>query len=566
MVNRARIHQNDISPSGKGTGEEMEKTELLKAIQTGRARLETAADGWTEARAVEPGTLGDWSARDILAHVIGWEKWLVEHLEPTARGEVPDFPESDLGDDDVELLNAQYTAAYRERSWQETLADFRRMRSTVLQFVEAIPEAALLDPESLPWAGGSALSPLVAACTFEHYQEHLNHIAKPDSKEEYMSWDIDEIADLCLAIQQVPAPTGAEHERAAFVAARMRAIGLAEVEIDEAPNVYGRLPGPDDRPGVLVSAHLDTVFPAGTDLTNRREDLHLYGPGIGDNSMGVAGLLTLAGRMAAAEQPPACNVWFVANAGEEGMGDLKGMRQAVERLGRRIKSCIVLEGTGSGPWSITHRGLGVRRYRIETQTRGGHSWGAFGEPSAIHQLVRVASLISRWEVPEKPRTTFNIGVIEGGTSVNSIAEHASMLLDLRSEDPEALQGLITRTEDLVAAANAIGDAQFRAVVVGDRPTGEIPVDHPLVMAARETLERLGVPAQEIQYRIGSTDANIPLSRGIPAITIYLTEGHDAHRSTEWLSLELLPRGMALAWQLLRWATITDVQGPAASAS
>jgi tripeptide aminopeptidase len=365
-------------------------------------------------------------------------------------------------------------------------------------------------------------------------------------------WDIDEIAGLCLAIQGVPAPTFAEHERAEFVSAQFRRLGL-EVEVDDTPNVYARVKGTSDGPGLMVSAHLDTVFPQETDLSNRREGNRLYGPGIGDNSLGLAGLLTLAHKLAGEEKPPACDVWFVANAGEEGLGDLKGMRRALDRLGTQVKGCIVLEGSAANPWPLTHRGLGVRRYKIEAQAQGGHSWGAFGEPSAIHILVRIASLITRWKVPQLPRTTFNIGVIEGGTSVNTIAEHASMLLDLRSEDRGELARLITRTEELVAAADAIGDAQVTATVVGDRPAGEIPADHPLVLAASRILEDLGVCPEDIRCTIGSTDANIPLSRGLPAITLHLAEGHDVHRLGEWLSLNLLPTGMTLAWQLMQWA-------------
>jgi len=365
-----------------------------------------------------------------------------------------------------------------------------------------------------------------------------------------MAWNIDEIAELCLAIQRVPAPTGAEYERAEFVATQLRRLGLDQVETDDTPNVYGRVAGTNGGPGLIVSAHLDTVFPIEADLTSRREGERLFGPGIGDNSMGLAGLLTLAHKLTTGEQPPGCDVWFVANAGEEGLGDLKGMRRAVDRLGSQIKACLVLEGVSSGPWTITHRGLGVRRYRIEAQARGGHSWGSFGEPSAIHLLVRLADMITRWEVPKSPRTTFNIGVIEGGTSVNTIAQHASLLLDLRSEDAGELKRLITRTEELVAAANAIGDAQIAATVVGDRPTGEVAADHPFVVAASDILTALDVATQNIRLRIGSTDANIPLSRGIPAVTIYLAEGHDVHRLSEWLSLELLPLGMTLAWRLL----------------
>jgi tripeptide aminopeptidase len=366
-------------------------------------------------------------------------------------------------------------------------------------------------------------------------------------------WNIDEIAELCIGIQQVPAPTGEEHERARYIAEHFREIGLEDVEVDDAPNVYGRVAGADADRALMVSAHLDTVFPRETDLTVRRDGVRLHGPGIGDNSMGLAGLVNLARRLVSSGTTPKCNVWFVANAGEEGLGDLKGMRQAVHRLTHHLKGCVVLEGAGTGPTTITHRGLGVRRYRIDARAPGGHSWGSFGEPSAIHVLVRLASVITRWEVPRSPRTTFNIGVIEGGTSVNTIAQHASLLLDLRSEDADALAMLIARTEQLVATAAAIGDAEISATVVGDRPTGEIPVHHPLVVAASRILNELGVQTEDIQYRIGSTDANIPLSRSIPAVTVYLAGGHDVHRTSEWISLEPLPMGMTLASRLVQWA-------------
>ena len=377
-----------------------------------------------------------------------------------------------------------------------------------------------------------------------------------------MDWKIDEIAKLCQAIQRVPAPTGSEHARAQAIAQHLHQMGLTEVQTDDTPNVHARVAGTGGGPGVMMSAHLDTVFPIGTDLTRRQERGRLRGPGIGDNSMGLAGLLTLAQRLAAGNTPPVCDVWFVANAGEEGLGDLKGMRVALDRLGPDLKACIVLEGVTATPWTITHRGLGVRRYRIDVKARGGHSWGSFGEPSAIHLLVGMASAIVGWKVPASPRTTFNIGVIEGGTSVNTIAEHASMLLDLRSEDPGELGKLIALAEELVAEAKANADALVTATVVSDRPTGEIPIDHPLMIAAMRILNDLGVAPGEIHCHIGSTDANIPLSRGIPAVTIYLTEGYDVHESTEWLSLEPLSTGMEQAWRLMQWAIETGSLHPA----
>jgi acetylornithine deacetylase/succinyl-diaminopimelate desuccinylase-like protein len=458
-----------------------------------------------------------------------------------------------LTEDEIDRQNAVFVAQHEGHSWEDLLAEKKRAFQAVVKGVEQVPQKAFLDARS-------SESVLVAACTYKHYEKHINdfedlHLGG------MMSWKIDEIADLCLSIQRVPSPTGAEHERAAFVAEHFRSLGLKDVEIDDAPNVYARVAGMESGgPGLMVSAHLDTVFPEGTDLSSRREGMSLYGPGIGDNSMGVAGLITLAEKIATNENPPACDVWFVANAGEEGLGDLKGMRQAIERLGSRLKCCIILEGTNRGPWIITHRGLGVRRYKIEVKAKGGHSWGAFGEPSAIHELVSMAGLITQWEVPDEPRTTYNIGVIEGGTSVNTIAENASMLLDLRSEDKNELAKLIARTEEIVAAANASGNAVVKATVVSDRPTGEIAVDHPLVAAATRHINDLGIALDEIKYRIGSTDANIPLSQGLPAVTIYLTNGRDGHRLSESLSLEWLSVGMEVAWRLVNWAISTEELG------
>ena len=211
-----------------------------------------------------------------------------------------------------------------------------------------------------------------------------------------MGWDVDQIAELCLDIQQIPAPTFAEQERAEFVAAHLRRSGLTEVQVDDTPNVYARVPGTEGEAGLMVSAHLDTVFPEGTDLSNRREGSRLFGPGIGDNSMGLAGLLTLAQKLASSEDRPAFDVCYVANAGEQGLGDLKGMRRALDHLGTQVKGCIVLEGITGAPWRLTHRGLGVRRYRIDVRAPGGHSWGSFGAPSAVHSLVLMSSLITRW--------------------------------------------------------------------------------------------------------------------------------------------------------------------------
>lgn len=342
-----------------------------------------------------------------------------------------------------------------------------------------------------------------------------------------------------IEIQQVPAPTFAERPRSVLVSQRMQALGLHDVEIDELGNVYGRRPGIVERPALLISAHLDTVFTADTDLSIRYEGEHVYGPGIGDNSVGVAGLLRLAEIYQRCDLPMQGDIWFVANVGEEGLGDLRGMRAVVERLRTRIGGVIVIEGCDFG--SLHHQAIGVRRFRIEARGPGGHSWGNFGTPSAIHVLVRLAARLTELQVPVSPRTTFNIGMISGGTSVNTIAHYASMLLDLRSVSSAVLSDLVSEVYRLVEEATLDQpEVHLQIVKVGDRPSGAIPREHPLVQAAVAAYQMVGA---QISFQQSSTDANIPLSLGIPAICVGLTDGGNAHRTDEYILPTNLGRGM-----------------------
>lgn len=356
--------------------------------------------------------------------------------------------------------------------------------------------------------------------------------------------DGSEIVETAIAIQQIPAPTFDEGQRGRYVEQQMRALGLADVGIDAIGNVYGRRAGGSGGPGLLIAAHLDTVFPAGTDLTVRREGARIYGPGLGDNSLGVAALLHLAQAMQRHDIANAGDIWFVANVGEEGLGDLRGMRAACDRLGGRIAATIALEGTG--PDRVVHAGLGVRRYRISATAPGGHSWQNFGAPSAIHELVRLAAKLTELDAPKEPRSSFNIGVIEGGTSVNTIAERASLLLDLRSVEPAVLDGLSDQVERIVAAAEPKGI--FHVEIVGDRPAGRIDRAHPLVQAAAAAYTAAGIA---VSFDTASTDANIPLSRGIPAVCIGVGDGENAHRLDEYIEPARVPQGMrALLWLAL----------------
>jgi tripeptide aminopeptidase len=351
--------------------------------------------------------------------------------------------------------------------------------------------------------------------------------------------DFRPVLETAIAVQQVPAPTFDEAARSAFVLDRLRALGLSDVESDELGNVYGRRPGRDARPALLIAAHLDTVFPHDTDLRLRYEGDRVYGPGLGDNSTGVAGLIHLAQAMQRHDLPNHGDIWFVGDVGEEGLGDLRGIRVAVERLRSRIGCVVALEGCDFG--TLHHQAIGVRRYRIEAVAPGGHSWGNYGTPSAIHVLVRLAARIAELAVPRSPRTTFNIGVIEGGTSVNTIAEHASLLLDMRSVSASALSDLIEQVDYLVAVFAAESRAvQLNVVTVGNRPSGAIARDHPLVQAAVSAYHTVGA---SVSYQQSSTDANIPLSQGIPAICVGLTDGGNAHRLDEYIQPANLGRGL-----------------------
>lgn len=348
------------------------------------------------------------------------------------------------------------------------------------------------------------------------------------------------VLEAAAAIQQIPAPTFAESKRGDWMHAQFLTEPLAEVSLDEIGNVYARLPGQTGGRPIVVSAHLDSVFPLQTDLTLRRTQAHLSGAGIGDNALGLAGLLGLMWLMRP-QLPLQRDLWLVANVGEEGLGDLRGMRRVVERFQDRPVAYLVLEGMALG--IIYHRGLGVARYRIAAHTQGGHAWVNFGRPSAIHELVRLAARIAEIQVPETPRASFNIGVFSGGISVNTIAAEAVLELDLRAESQSALQGLVEQVlQHVETAARAGGDAvRFTVEQIGRRPWGALPGDHPLIQLASRALQNQGLTPR---LEIGSTDANLPLSYGYPAICIGLTTGRGAHTLEEQIDAAPLAKGLA----------------------
>jgi tripeptide aminopeptidase len=359
------------------------------------------------------------------------------------------------------------------------------------------------------------------------------------------------VVDRAVEIQQIAAPPFGEAARAAFVFEKFRAGGLADVSLDEMGNVFGRLPGAGSARPLVVSAHLDTVFPLSTDLSVRCEPEKIYGPGIGDNSLGVAGLFGLLWALRQ-QQPEDANrlntdlpgdIWLVANVGEEGLGDLRGMRQVVRRFaglagGKGCLAYLVLEGMALG--QVYHRALEVQRYRVTVRTAGGHSWVDYGRPSANHELAALIARLTAIPLPAQPRSTLNVGLIAGGTGVNVIAAEACLELDLRSEAGHTLEDLAWQVQLLCQELNRPG-VQVTYDVIGHRPTGQLAASHPLVQLAKRTIQSLGLDAN---LTIGSTDANIPLSQGLPAITLGISTGYGAHTQGEYIHTPPIALGLA----------------------
>ncbi len=352
----------------------------------------------------------------------------------------------------------------------------------------------------------------------------------------------DALIDLIVQIQQIPAPTFDEGTRALFIEATMKQYGLEDVNKDNIHNVYGRYPFCSNPAGppIIISAHSDTVFPHETDLSYHKKGSKLYGPGIGDNSTGVAGILFLAKLLIEEKITLKNPVWFVSNVGEEGLGDLVGMRAVVDRFGEKAKY-IVIEGGLFG--QLSHQAIGVQRFKISVETEGGHSWGSFGKTSAIHELGRLITLIADMKVPNSPKTTFNVGMIEGGTSINTIAQRAHMLLDLRSEHTETLDKLVKSVKAMVQKANRQSDMRttFSMEQIGNRPAGQVHRNSELVRQAIECLKMVG--RSRPIFITSSTDCNIPLSRGYESVCIGLTESNFAHRLDEHIDVTNLPVGM-----------------------
>ncbi|MFW6075837.1 MAG: M20/M25/M40 family metallo-hydrolase, partial [Chloroflexota bacterium] len=313
------------------------------------------------------------------------------------------------------------------------------------------------------------------------------------------------VAELAMAICKVPAPTGLELDRSRFVSSVINDLGYA-VTGDDVGNVYVRR-GTKGGNVLMLAAHLDTVFPADTSLEVERSAGRMSGPGIGDNSLGIAAVIGLFSMLDALQIETSIDLLFVADVGEEGLGNLRGMRTAVERFQDSLAAVVAVEGHNLG--RVTHTGVGSVRWRLRSMGPGGHSWGAFGQPSAIHALAAVIADIASIDVPDEPRTTFNVGVISGGTSVNTIAAEAVADLDMRSVDPGSLEQLSAQVRAIIGRYEA-PPLRIEIETIGERPAGILDAEHPLVQIACDAVSWAGA---EPTLDASSTDANVPLSRG-----------------------------------------------------
>jgi tripeptide aminopeptidase len=370
--------------------------------------------------------------------------------------------------------------------------------------------------------------------------EHLFSSPEVARALQWFETNAEAITDEHIRICSVPASPFNEHERAEYLRKKFLELDLTEVEIDEEGNCLGLLKGASRSPLIVVSAHLDTVFSKDTDFTVERRDNRLFAPGIADDGSGLAALIALAQAIRNERITTEGSILFVGTVGEEGEGNLRGVRHLLTkgRWASRVDAFLSFDGPGVK--RITNRALGSRRYRVEFVGPGGHSWGDFGLPNPVHAMGRAISRLAAYPAPKEPRTTFNVGRVEGGTSVNAIPSKAAMEVDLRSSADRELRRLDAffrramkdATDEENAARRAgVAELKLKLDLIGERPSGETPGDSPLVELAIEATKMLGFEPRLDQ---ASTDSNLPISLGIPAITIGAGGASgNSHTLDEW---------------------------------
>ena len=372
------------------------------------------------------------------------------------------------------------------------------------------------------------------------------------------------------ALSAIPAPTGAEGRRGARVAEMLGDVGLEDVSIDDVGNVRGwsvgaRRVAPPHDGCVVLCAHLDTVFGPEFDVSVARRGPRLEGPGIADNARGLAALVAIGEALVRARVETRRPVLFAATVGEEGSGDLRGVRHLLgpsDRPTVRPSAFIALDGAGIE--RIVHRALGARRYRVTYHGPGGHSWAAFGVANPANAVGRAVALVADLAAPHSPRSSCAVVRLGGGTGLNSIPQTAWFDLDLRSEEPRALEKLDTAVQAILTQAldeenrhRVLGTAPLTIAVrrVGDRPSGLTPRTHPLVQTAVAATRAVG---HDHQLACASTDANVPIALGVPAVALGAGgRAGDAHLPTEWYENEKGALGIVRA--LLVTAAMAEAQ-------
>jgi tripeptide aminopeptidase len=371
----------------------------------------------------------------------------------------------------------------------------------------------------------------------------------------FIRTDHDRFVKELVALTEIPAPPFKEERRATAYLAMLQQHGLSDVARDQEGNVMGVRRGTGGGPMLAVLAHLDTVFPEGTDVKVRRDGTRLLAPGVGDDTRGLALMLSVIRAMNAAKLATRADILFVGNVGEEGEGDLRGVKYLL-RKGKykdRIRLFLAIDGGEQG--TITRGGVGSKRYRVTFKGPGGHSYGAFGLVNPAYAMAAAIARFSDVQVPSSPKTTINVGVVSGGTSVNSIPAEVGMDVDIRSESCAELAKVdatfLSIVKNAVADENRArstreGRIEADPRVIGERPCGETSMDAPILKTTAAVVQAFGLKPS---YSVSSTDSNIPMSMGIPALTIGRGgPGARSHSPDEWT--DVAPAGVAQSTEVI----------------
>lgn len=371
-----------------------------------------------------------------------------------------------------------------------------------------------------------------------------------EDMERYVSAHTEETLQLIRELCVIPAPEKRENERAEFCRKWFEKHGAKGAYVDEALNVICPYQADEDRPLVVIMAHTDTVFPETEPFTPREKDGKIFCPGVCDDTANLAVVMECAGYFLREQPKTDCGILFVANSGEEGLGDLKGSKQLFRTYGTRIREWISCDG--SNLRGATNRAVGSHRHRVTVRTEGGHSFSNFGNRNAIHYLASMIETFYSASVPVigNSRTTYNVGTIKGGTSVNTIAQEAEMLYEYRSDNLSCLDQMRDLFEKVVAAYRAMG-VNVETEKVGDRPcAAEVDEEKENLLCARFSDSVRRVLGEECSFHSGSTDANVPLAHGIPALTMGVCVGGGCHTHEEWLDTASIRPGMRLLMDFL----------------